>query len=179
MAKPKLHTRQQVDALTLLAGLPSKVGPLTRKETAVVLLNAVRKALQLGYTLPELRDMLRERVGVFISLSQMQRLLDISSEGANETASPPPSAPPDGGTARHGKSLAAPSSTAPAASSGGGETAAASSTPATEMRAGKTQNSSMADAKGGKESMKLSSDKDDAGSREGWHGSPARAAAGR
>ena len=183
MAKPKLHTRQQVnDALALLASLPSKVGPLTRKETAVVLLDAVRKALQLGYTLQELRDILRERVDVHISLNQMQTLLDASLEQDAETASSP------GITAmKEDSRLAQPSPATsaerpkrtPSASTAGMESGTTKSSSTTAVLNGNVQKNSLSDEEGAKKTTECSPEKDHADSQEGRHDFPTLAAASR
>ncbi len=182
MAKPKLHTRQQVnDALSLLASLPSKVGPLTRKETAVVLLDAVRKALQLGYTLQELRDILRERVDVHISLNQMQTLLDASLEHDAETASSPGIT-----NTQEDSSLAQPSATSqdkqkktPSASTAGMESGTTKSSSTTVVLNGNVQKNSLSDEEGAKKTTECSPEKDHADSQEGRHDFPTLAAASR
>ncbi len=182
MAKAKLHTRQQVNAaLALLAKLPSKVGPLTRKETAVVLLDAVRKALQLGYTLQELRDILRERVDVHISLKQMQNLLDTSLEQDAEIASSP------GITTRQENSLLPqPSATSQdrlkrttPSSTAGMESGTTKSSSTTAVLNGNVQKNSLSDEESAKKSTERSPEKNHADSQEDRHDFPTRAATDR
>ena len=85
MAKAQRNSLEQIEqGRKKLRGLPDKKGGKTRAETVVLLAVDIRKAVEQGYTLKEIRDVLTE-AGVSVSLARMQTLL---SEG-EEKGKPP------------------------------------------------------------------------------------------
>ena len=85
MAKAQRNSLEQIEqGRKKLRGLPDKKGGKTRAETVVLLAVDIRKAVEQGYTLKEIRDVLAQ-AGVSVSLARMQTLL-----GEGEKKGKPP-----------------------------------------------------------------------------------------
>ena len=85
MAKAQRNSLEQIEqGRKKLRGLPDKKAGKTRAETVVLLAVDIRKAVEQGYTLKEIRDVLAQ-AGVSVSLARMQTLL-----GEGEKKGKPP-----------------------------------------------------------------------------------------
>ncbi len=85
MAKAQRNSLEQIEqARKKLRTLPDKKAGKTRAETVELLAADIRKAVEQGYTLKEIRDVLAQS-GVSVSLARMQTLL-----GAGEEKGKPP-----------------------------------------------------------------------------------------
>ena len=85
MAKAKRNSLEHIEqARKNLRSLPDKKAGKTRAETVELLAGDIRKAIEQGYTLKEIRDVLAQS-GVSVSLARMQTLL-----GEGEKKGKPP-----------------------------------------------------------------------------------------
>ena len=80
MAKAQRNALEQIEqARKNLRSLPDKKAGKTRAETVELLAADIRKAVEQGYTLKEIRDVLVQS-GVSVSLARMQTLLGEAEE---------------------------------------------------------------------------------------------------
>ncbi len=85
MAKAQRNSLEHIEqARKNLRSLPDKKAGKTRAETVELLAGDIRKAIEQGYTLKEIRDVLAQS-GVSVSLARMQTLL-----GEGEKKGKPP-----------------------------------------------------------------------------------------
>ena len=80
MAKAQRNSLEHIEqGRKKLRSLPDKKAGKTRAETVELLVGDIRKAVEQGYTLKEIRDVLAE-AGVSVSLARMQTLLGEGEE---------------------------------------------------------------------------------------------------
>jgi len=80
MAKAQRNSLEHIEqARKKLRSLPDKKAGKTRAETVELLAGDIRKAVEQGYTLKEIRDVLAQS-GVSVSLARMQTLLGEGEE---------------------------------------------------------------------------------------------------
>ena len=76
MATARRYTMEQIEAARKkLRSLPMKEAGKTRGEVAEFLVNDIKKAMRLGYTLRDIRDLLAE-AGVSVPLARLQELFE-------------------------------------------------------------------------------------------------------
>ena len=100
MARAKRYSTEQVgNARKTLRGLSSKKVGKSRAEVAGMLAQEIRQAVERGYSLKEIRDVLVQ-AGVSIPLTRLQAVLD----GEKEKDSLPPGNEPEQGLESSGES---------------------------------------------------------------------------
>jgi len=113
MAKAQRNSLEQIEqGRKKLRSLPDKKAGKTRAETVELLAGDIRKAVEQGYTLKEIRDVLAE-AGVSVSLARMQTLL---GEGEEKGKPPVVDAVKDAVGATQEKAIPAPQAGGPSLS---------------------------------------------------------------
>lgn len=84
MAKTKRYMMEQIEnARKKLRGLSAKKVGKTRTEAAGLLAGGIRKAVQQGYSLQEIKDVLAQS-GIPVSLARMRALLECPDESGEQ-----------------------------------------------------------------------------------------------
>jgi len=113
MAKAQRNSLEHIEqGRKKLRSLPDKKAGKTRAETVELLVGDIRKAVEQGYTLKEIRDVLAE-AGVSVSLARMQTLL---GEGEEKGKPPVVDAVKDAVGSSQGKAIPAPQAGGPSLS---------------------------------------------------------------